>query len=58
MPIPAGTDMTAPFNESPGDAGDRYEWRLALVGADVEEILDLPQLPVASYEWSLEHPPT
>ena len=38
----------------PGDARDRDEMRLALVGADVEEILDLPELPVAADERRLE----
>ena len=38
----------------PGDAGDRDEVRLPSLGTRVEEILDLPQLPVASDERSLE----
>ena len=38
----------------PGDPGDRDEVRLALVGAGVEELLDLAQLTVAADERRLE----
>ena len=37
-----------------GDPGDRDEVRLALLGAGVEEILDLAELPVAADERRLE----
>jgi hypothetical protein len=38
----------------PGDAGDRDQVRLLLVGADVEDVLDLAQLAVASDERGLQ----
>ena len=47
--LPAETRLA-----DPGDAGDRHEVRLALVGARVEEILDLAQLAVAADERRLE----
>ncbi len=37
-----------------GDAGDRDEMRLSLVGAEVKQVLDLAQLAIASDEGRLE----
>jgi hypothetical protein len=38
----------------PGDAADGDELRLALLGARVEDVLDLPQLAVAADERRLQ----